>query len=147
MAFNSGLLSTSNTQLNNYLQVLNQDDCFKKIVRPNDDIPTPTDLKITITDKCALTRHNLALLGALDDFYQLYVDVYDFIVQQMVEHTKKVFAGASVCPLPSGQRRTFHLSLSRLHQVVRGQSGIACHTEEVQPVPAEELRQVWSDLH
>lgn len=51
MAFNSGLLSTGNTQLNEYLQTLNQDDNFKKIVRPNDDIPTPTDLKITITDK------------------------------------------------------------------------------------------------
>lgn len=91
MAFNSGLLSTGNTQLNEYLQTLNQDDNFKKIVRPNDDIPTPTDLKITITGKYALTRHNLALLGALDDFYQLYVDVYDFIIQQMVEHTKKIF--------------------------------------------------------
>lgn len=91
LAFNSGILSTLDKKLKEYIQLLNQDDNFKRVIRPNDDIPTANNLKITISDKYALTRHNLALLGALDDFYQLYIDVYDFIVQQMAEHTQKVF--------------------------------------------------------
>ena len=65
LAFNSGILSTRDKKLKEYIQLLNQDDNFKRVIRPNDDIPTANNLKITISDKYALTRHNLALLGGI----------------------------------------------------------------------------------
>lgn len=84
LAFNSGLLSTQDRQLAGYLSSLSQDGTIKEPAKANTDIPTSSELNLTITDKYALTKQRLAMLGALDDFYQLYVDVYDFIIQQMI---------------------------------------------------------------
>lgn len=91
LAFNSGLLSTQDRQLAGYLSSLSQDGTIKEPAKANTDIPTSSELNLTITDKYALTKQRLAMLGALDDFYQLYVDVYDFIIQQMINYSKSVF--------------------------------------------------------
>ena len=98
LAFNSGLLSSDNKSLSDYISFLNQNDAhssssFPTSAIPNGDIPSSIELGITLIDKYALTRQRLAILGALDDFYQLYVDVYNTITQ----HT-------SIAPTPSGAR-------------------------------------------
>lgn len=96
LAFNSGLLSSDNKFLSDYISFLNQNDAhssssFPTSAIPNGDIPSSIELGITLIDKYALTRQRLAILGALDDFYQLYVDVYNTITQHMIEHSKDVF--------------------------------------------------------
>ena len=46
------------------------------------------ELGTSISKKCALTSKDLALLGALDDFYALYFKIFDELMQEMIEHTK-----------------------------------------------------------
>lgn len=56
--------------------------------KANEDLMSAKELGISISKKCALTSKNLALLGALDDFYALYFKIFDELMQEMIEHTK-----------------------------------------------------------
>ena len=43
-------------------------------------------------------------------------------------------------------QRTIHHAPKCVNNFLKGKSGIACSSKEVQPVPAEKCREVWSDL-
>lgn len=63
---------------------------LKQNVVQNSDIPLSIEVGIKLNNKWALTPSRLAIFGALDDFYQLYTEIYDLITQDMIEHTKRV---------------------------------------------------------
>ena len=83
-AFISGLLTTKDNRLQDFVDTLPDIE-----THPNDDIPSARSLNIVLSNKCALNSYRLALFGALDDFYQLYIDVYNLAIQHMVEYTAK----------------------------------------------------------
>ena len=95
-AFTSGFLTTENKDLQDYVKSLPDIE-----THPNDDLPSVKSLNMVLTNKYALDSYRLAILGALDDFYQLYIDVYNLAVQHMIEYTSK--------------------ELERIHQESRGQ--------------------------
>lgn len=82
-AFLSGILTAENVELNEHIKMM-PDIEFKA----NEDLMSVKELGISISKKCALTSKNLALLGALDDFYALYFKIFDELMQEMIEHTK-----------------------------------------------------------
>lgn len=82
-AFLSGILTAENVELNEHIKMM-PDIEFKA----NEDLMSAKELGISISKKCALTSKNLALLGALDDFYALYFKIFDELMQEMIEHTK-----------------------------------------------------------
>lgn len=100
LAFNSGLLSSTNKKLKKYLKELNDENetfihSFQNAKKPNQDIPTLQDLGLTISHD-GLTRQNLALLGALDDFYQLYTDINTLVAKHMVDRTKQLYSQKNI---------------------------------------------------
>lgn len=82
-AFLSGILSTENVELNKQIEKMPDVE-----VKANDDLASAKELGISISKKCALTSKNLAILGALDDFYGLYFKIYSEFTEAMVEFTK-----------------------------------------------------------
>ena len=53
--------------------------------KANEDLMSAKELGISISKKCALTSKNLALLGALDDFYALYFKIFDELMQTSLD--------------------------------------------------------------
>ena len=82
-AFLSGILTAENVELNEHIKMM-PDIEFKA----NEDLMSAKELGISISKKCALTSKNLALLGALDDFYALYFKIFDELMLEMIEHRK-----------------------------------------------------------
>lgn len=61
-----------------------------KDVVPNEDIPMSVELGISLNNKWALTPARLALLGILDDFYQMYLDVEREVESQGKEYNGRI---------------------------------------------------------
>lgn len=89
LAFASGLLSTENPSLTEYLNSLSKNRASIAIIKANDDIPSADELHLKISTRPALTEQRLALLGILDDTYQLYNDIHALIEKKMLEQSKQ----------------------------------------------------------
>lgn len=89
LAFSSGLLSTESPLLTEYLNFLSKNGASTTIIKANDDIPSADELHLKISTRPALTEQRLALLGILDDTYQLYNDIHTMLEKKMLEQSKQ----------------------------------------------------------
>ena len=89
LAFESGLLSSKNKKFNEYIKNLSSENKVYKssLKQPNEDIPTLQELGIVVSNY-GLNEKRLAMLGALDDFYQVYTDIDNLIALHMKNFTR-----------------------------------------------------------